>query len=55
MTTNPRVFLWLGLLLLGWINYETWVRDYAPQPKSPNFGRRLDNSKSGDFGYPRQI
>ena len=35
MTTNPRVFLWLGLLLLGWINYETWVRDYAPQPKSP--------------------
>jgi YidC/Oxa1 family membrane protein insertase len=35
MTTNPRVFLWIGLLLLGWINYETWVRDYAPKPKSP--------------------
>ncbi|MGE0582951.1 MAG: membrane protein insertase YidC [Steroidobacteraceae bacterium] len=35
MTTNPRVFLWLALLLLGWINYETWVRDYAPKPKSP--------------------
>ena len=34
MTTNPRVFLWLALLLLGWINYETWVRDYAPKPKS---------------------
>ena len=35
MTTNPRVFLWIGLLLLGWINYETWVRDHAPQPKTP--------------------
>lgn len=35
MTTNPRVFLWLGLLLLGWINYETWVRDHAPKPRSP--------------------
>ena len=35
MTTNPRVFLWLGLVLLAWINYETWTRDYAPKPKSP--------------------
>jgi YidC/Oxa1 family membrane protein insertase len=34
MTTNPRVFLWLGLVLLGWLNYETWVRDYTPVPKS---------------------
>lgn len=34
MITNPRVFLWLGLALLAWLNYETWTRDYAPVPKT---------------------
>ncbi|MBX3695891.1 MAG: membrane protein insertase YidC [Steroidobacteraceae bacterium] len=34
MTTNPRVFLWLGLVLLAWLNFETWTRDYAPAPKT---------------------
>ncbi|MFM8516325.1 MAG: membrane protein insertase YidC [Nevskiaceae bacterium] len=24
------MFLWLGLVLALWINYETWQRDYAP-------------------------
>ena len=23
------MFLWLGLVLALWINYETWQRDYA--------------------------
>jgi YidC/Oxa1 family membrane protein insertase len=30
MMNNLRVFLWLGLALLLWINFETWQRDYAP-------------------------
>ena len=29
-STNARMFLWLGLVLALWINYETWQRDYAP-------------------------
>jgi YidC/Oxa1 family membrane protein insertase len=32
---NARVFLWLGLVLLLWLNYETWNRDYAPPPAPP--------------------
>jgi len=28
-STNARMFLWLGLVLALWINYETWQRDYA--------------------------
>lgn len=31
-STNARVFLWLGLVLVLWINYETWQRDYALPP-----------------------
>ena len=28
-STNARMFLWLGLGLALWINYDTWQRDYA--------------------------
>ena len=32
MTNSPRVFLWTALLLLLWLNYEAWMRDYyGPQ------------------------
>jgi len=31
MTNSPRVFLWIALALLLWLNYETWMRDYGPQ------------------------
>ncbi len=31
-TTNARVFLWLGLVLALWLNYETWLKDYGPAP-----------------------
>jgi len=31
-STNARMFLWLGLVLALWINYETWQRDYALPP-----------------------
>jgi len=35
-STNARMFLWLGLALALWINYETWQRDYAvPVPVLP--------------------
>ena len=35
-STNARMFLWLGLVLALWINYETWQRDYAvPAPVTP--------------------
>jgi YidC/Oxa1 family membrane protein insertase len=32
---NARVFLWLALVLVLWLNYETWQRDYAPPPPTP--------------------
>src|SRR6187402_660174 len=30
MTNNPRIYLWIALALLVWLNYDAWERDYAP-------------------------
>jgi YidC/Oxa1 family membrane protein insertase len=35
VNNNARVFLWLGLVLLLWLNFETWRSDYAPPPAPP--------------------
>jgi len=29
---NPRLYLWIGLALLGWMNVVTWNRDYGSPP-----------------------
>lgn len=29
---NPRLFLWVALALILFVNYETWMRDYAAPP-----------------------
>jgi YidC/Oxa1 family membrane protein insertase len=31
MLNNPRIFLWILLIMAGWLNYEAWNRDYAPR------------------------
>ena len=33
MNNNIRVFLWLGLVLAVWLNYNAWVVDYGPTGK----------------------
>nr|MCU0760596.1 membrane protein insertase YidC [Steroidobacteraceae bacterium] len=33
-SVNARVFLWLGLVLALWLNYDAWMRDYGPTPGS---------------------
>lgn len=32
MNNNPRLYLWIGLAFLLWLNYTTWQRDYPPHP-----------------------
>src|SRR5689334_15023967 len=32
MTGNPRVFVWIALAAVLWLNWEAWMRDYAPTP-----------------------
>ena len=32
MNNNPRLYLWIALALVLWINYTTWQREYPPLP-----------------------
>ena len=32
---NPRLFLWIGLALLAWMNIIQWDRDYGAQSATP--------------------
>jgi YidC/Oxa1 family membrane protein insertase len=32
MTNNPRIYLWVALALMVWLNYDAWNRDYGPKP-----------------------
>ena len=34
-STNARMFLWLGLVMALWLNYETYQRDFGPKPPPP--------------------
>jgi YidC/Oxa1 family membrane protein insertase len=36
MTANPRVLVWIALALVLWLNWDAWMRDYAPAaPSAP--------------------
>ncbi|HWW78749.1 MAG TPA: membrane protein insertase YidC [Steroidobacteraceae bacterium] len=32
MNNNPRIYLWIALALVGWLNYQAWMTDYGPRP-----------------------
>ena len=32
---NQRLLIWVFFAMMVWITYQTWVRDYAPQPAQP--------------------
>ncbi|MGH8211078.1 MAG: membrane protein insertase YidC, partial [Steroidobacteraceae bacterium] len=32
MNNNPRIYLWIALALVAWLNYQAWMTDYGPRP-----------------------
>lgn len=32
MSSNPRVYLWIALAFLLYLNYMAWMKDYGPRP-----------------------
>ncbi len=32
MNNNPRFYVWLALLVVLWLNYTAWQREFPPQP-----------------------
>jgi YidC/Oxa1 family membrane protein insertase len=33
MTNNPRIYLWIALALMIFLNYDAWQRDYGARPE----------------------
>ena len=42
MTNNPRIYLWIALALMIWLNYDAWQRDYGPRPDVITNTTRID-------------
>ena len=32
MNNNPRIYLWIALALVAYLNYQAWSTDYGPKP-----------------------
>ena len=41
---NPRLYLWIGLALLGWMNVVNWNRDYGSPPVVASVATAPDSS-----------
>ncbi len=49
---NLRIFLWIGLALALWLNYETWQKDYAPAAAAVT-ATQANNSAALDAAIPQ--
>ncbi|MEZ5515286.1 MAG: membrane protein insertase YidC [Steroidobacteraceae bacterium] len=47
MSNNIRVFLWLGLVLAVWLNYNAWIADYGTPAGQTATTANADVSASG--------
>jgi len=53
MTNNIRVFLWLALALVLWLNYSTWQVDYGPKPSAPAAAGSLSTNPDSGTTAPK--
>src|SRR5579862_6325048 len=54
MTNNPRIYLWIALALMLFLNYDAWQRDYGTRPETvtnatQTQGKTPASSASGDL------
>ena len=55
MNNNPRIYLWIALALVGWLNYQAWMTDYGPRPgantisSAQNPGAASNTGGAGDL------
>src|SRR5579859_7452035 len=54
MTNNPRIYLWIALALMLFLNYDAWQRDYGTRPEpvtnaSQTQSKTSPSSASGDL------
>ena len=44
MMQNPRVFLWIGLALVLFMNYQAWLRDFSAPTSTTTSGAAAANT-----------
>jgi YidC/Oxa1 family membrane protein insertase len=47
MNNNARLFLWLGFVMILWLNYDAWMRDYGPKPAAAPAAVKGVNNPAG--------
>jgi YidC/Oxa1 family membrane protein insertase len=52
MTNNPRIYLWIALALMVWLNYDAWQRDYGPRADVITNTTRVANSSPANGANP---
>ena len=56
MNNNPRIYLWIALALVAWLNYQAWMTDYGPKPgastlsSAPTPGAAPNTGAATDLG-----
>jgi YidC/Oxa1 family membrane protein insertase len=51
LTANPRIFLWIALAFVLYLNYEAWRKDYAPPPPPVSApGAATNGTPAGSLG-----
>jgi YidC/Oxa1 family membrane protein insertase len=53
MTNNPRIYLWVALALMVWLNYDAWNRDYGPKPDVITSTTQISNGAGVPAAPPR--
>jgi YidC/Oxa1 family membrane protein insertase len=49
---NPRIFLWAALALILYVDYDAWMRDYAPQLSAPTSAASAQHPGAGAAPAP---
>src|SRR5215469_1120092 len=52
VSNNPRFYLWLAFAALLLLNYQAWMKDYAPPPQAaaPSASTGAPAAPAADFG-----
>jgi YidC/Oxa1 family membrane protein insertase len=55
MNNNPRIYLWIALALVGWLNYQAWMTDYGPRPGANTVVGTQNSGSAHNTGAPNDL
>ena len=55
MNNNPRIYLWIALALVAWLNYQAWMTDYGPKPGANTISSAPTSGAAPNTGAPADL